>query len=214
MQTSKAELGAIVTIILALIGVALWLGNMQGTLNTLSSDSIEIERDRALEMIRTELRNASGDLNGITKVLPVGSVVPSMLQPKPFYALASGTWRLADGTKVSNKSEYAEYVGSLHLPDLRNMFLRGASEDRKVGSFEKDSTRLPDNAFTGVSASNGAHTHPNGANHSGDKVMPGEYAHMSTGTNIPASGGHSHAITVNGGGDSETRPKNIAVNFL
>ncbi|WP_372995947.1 hypothetical protein [Marinobacter sp.] len=214
MQTSKVEFGAIVTIILALIGGALWLGNMQGTLNTLKSDSIESEREKALKMIRAELSDASRDLNSITAALPVGSVVPSMLKPKTFYALAKGTWRLADGTKVSNKSEYAEHVGSLQLPDLRNMFLRGASEDRNVGSFEKDSTRLPDKNFTGASTSNGAHTHPKGANHSGDKVMPGEYANMSTGIDIPNSGGHSHAITIDGGGDPETRPKNIAVNFF
>ena len=125
---------------------------------------------------------------------------------------------------------------TFHLPDLRGKFLRGKDDGQgndpdaatrtasntggnagdEVGSIQNNATKRPNSALTGSAASGGAHVHSMivaaspapynqnfaGGSTSGTTTRP-------TGT----AGGHSHAVSITGGGDSETRPKNVNVAY-
>lgn len=211
---TKIEIGAIVTVILAIIAGALWLGNLEGKLESLNRDLIAAEKQKAIEEISKLTKEIKSRHSAKSDNLPVGTILASILPVKVFEKTVSGKWILADGADIADtKSDLVQYTKSLKVPDLRGMFLRGAGSGRQVGSFEGDATKLPNTPFSGVTTSGGEHTHPKGANHSSDKIKAGPYANMSTATNIPRSGAHSHSLVINKGGDQETRPKNIAVNF-
>lgn len=130
-------------------------------------------------------------------------------------------------------------VTTFNLPDLRGRFLRGrdagAGNDPDagsrtamatggatgdaVGSIQGDATALPNTAFT--TSDPGNHNHSNG---NYDRLLwshdintagsadntPGEPDISSSGTIQPA-GAHTHTI---GGGDNETRPVNVSVNYI
>lgn len=129
-------------------------------------------------------------------------------------------------------------VNTFNLPDLRGYFLRGVSDGQtldpdknsrqsikdggnagnRVGSVQKDSTRLPDKEFQ--IGSSGAHSHsitgPAAEDDGG-----GTDTHFAIGDsngprpfpNLSVTGGN-HTHTVNGGGDAETRPKNAYVFYI
>jgi hypothetical protein len=104
------------------------------------------------------------------------------------------------------------------LPDLRGYFLRGIGGTGGAGSIgdvQQDTTRLPRTAFTGVTNTAGIHSHTNAS---------GAYMRSDGGPNwnsgrendgrTSADGNHTHTVTINGGGDSETRPVNIGVQWI
>ncbi len=123
---------------------------------------------------------------------------------------------------------------TFNLPDYRGEFLRGLDNgrgidtDRVLGSAQDDATARPNTNFTvsGNTNNGGAHTHgvtsataPNWFGTSGNPDWPKAWGgegteryHGQTGS----SGNHSHSVnlSVNGGGDAETRPRNVAVNFI
>ena len=101
------------------------------------------------------------------------------------------------------------------LPDLRGEFIRGWDDGRGVdsgrafGVSQGDSTKLPNTSFT--TDNPGDHSHgyyrPSGKlpqSGSATACYVSE-SYQSTG----GAGAHIHTIT--GGGDSETRPKNVAL---
>jgi hypothetical protein len=166
------------------------------------------------------------------KALPIGTIIASMLEFEKFQDVAGNTWKPADGRKVSAKSKYAKLTGNTTLPDLRGMFLRGLNQfdpltgprldkykdpdgrGRKAGKPQDDATSLPKNKkspFKGMAASAGDHSHVyfkalrvGGRSGSEDRAA-------SEASTTGSAGDHTHTVLITAGGDSETRPVNIAV---
>ena len=91
--------------------------------------------------VKKELEEIS-DLQLITN-LPVGTIVPSMLQPSLFSEVVGdpsvfnpekNKWVLADEQKDITRSRYGKLLNNTrYTPDLRGMFLRGMNEGRDDG---------------------------------------------------------------------------------
>ncbi len=167
-----------------------------------------------------------------------GVFMPGMIMPWAGDAttVPSG-WMMCDGTVLS-KTDYPELfdviqtfygsgdgtAGSFQLPDFRGMFLRGANNGAKWS----DGTDRDPNAtkrspfYTGSNYGDkvgsyqgdelGSHNHKitNGSVETGGARDPGGYPTID-GSNL-TSNVATNAISFTGG--SETRPKNIAINYI
>ena len=167
----------------------------------------------------------------------VGAVQQSVLSEPQFKSLLSPAeqhkWALADGRDVTG-SVYATTTGRNTIPDLRGAYLRMAGLNNSnaawnggtLNDYQEDNTSRPKSTFTGVTSSNGAHYHA-----SGGVVWPGgsHYGTIAAGSSkqlanfdgwsdqtprTSSAGAHTHTVTINGGGDGETRPKSYAVNYF
>jgi hypothetical protein len=78
-------------------------------------------------------------------------------------------------------------------------------------------TGLPKTAFTGTTNNTGAHTHQSDG--------PSQFTHFGSnsrvaweGTNknreTSSAGAHTHTLTIDGGGDTTTRPDNVVLAFI
>jgi len=104
---------------------------------------------------------------------------------------------------------------TFNLPDTRNEFLRGVSSTLTVGTKQSDEIRA--HQHNGTTNAAGEHTHPIGVNSNSIAGLSGIRA-GNTGpvgylSSEPA-GFHQHTFTTNPTGGSETRPRNIAVNWI
>ena len=150
-------------------------------------------------------------------------------------------WLLCDGSTFNGTTypELQTVLGGTTLPDLRDKFLRGnPSSGRTLGSLQAYATARPLTAFATNSGGNHYHSiggydqetvdvlqqyhnytaaNPSpqmvGKNHiedpfGGGNTAEGQELEMATSTD----GAHTHTIT--GGGDSETRPVNVSVNYI
>jgi microcystin-dependent protein len=171
----------------------------------------------------------------------VGAIQQSVLTETQF-AVAAGhdaaNWVLADGRSVAG-SKYAQITGNANVPDLRGAFIRAAGQNANsqsnwnggtVGSWHNDTTRAPRNtALTGTTNSTGAHRHLDGnftiraTNRYGNIVEGGTSLILSnTGATFgpreqsytSTDGNHTHAVTINGGGDAETAPVHFSLNVF
>jgi len=176
----------------------------------------------------------------IVAVPPVGSVLPYFGDEKSL----PENWKLCDGRQMRTDeypelSQVLAAAGGLlrsasffSLPDLRGQFLRGANagradgfsdeaKQRALGSNQLFSTARPKNAF--VTDKQGIHSHTASGTGTamtwggGDRTAP--WGHDSTGRGqvnvtikVDNSGEHFHTIAE--GGDLETRPNNVAVNWI
>ena len=178
------------------------------------------------------------DLSSKTVTLPNNSITSSMLQPGAavpsgavFYFAANSApsgYLEANGAAISRTTYAALFAvvgttfgtgdgsSTFNLPDLRGEFLRGwdngkgTDSGRTFGSSQTDSTALPNSAFG--TSNPGDHTHGysdekngNGGGQGGGGANTGT---VSSNKTTSGGGGHTHTIT---GGDSETRPRNIAL---
>lgn len=135
-------------------------------------------------------------------------------------------------------------VNTFNLPDLRGRFMRGTdggagrdpdasrrapsnsggSGGDAVGSLQGDATAAPANPF--VTENTGNHTHTNGTF---DQLLTINGSFTSTTTDnsatepdilhtrpLLAAGNHQHRLGggFGAGGDNETRPKNVGVNYI
>jgi microcystin-dependent protein len=126
--------------------------------------------------------------------------------------------------------------GTFNLPDLRGAFMRGTNNGLApprdpnaatrtaanpggntgdaVGSRQTSATGSPANAFT--TDTQGAHSHsvPHlPKNNNAYALVGSHYAIFSTSSGTTgAAGAHTHSVT--GGGDAESRPVNVYVNFI
>ncbi len=121
-------------------------------------------------------------------------------------------------------------ANNFNVPDLRGEFMRGADLGRNVdngrtlGSSQDQATKAPATAFTGTTNSTGAHTHTNTAiqtpasiAHDGGDFAASACCGTYYGTitvQSSSAGDHSHTVNITGGGDAETRPRNVAMNFI
>ena len=118
------------------------------------------------------------------------------------------------------------YGGAGVLPDLRGQFIRslnsgstGLDANRVLGSTQAEGTALPSTSFTGTTNTAGSHNHSyssSGSNLAGRVGNGISTAFSGNGIgdvtfSLNSAGDHTHTVTVNGGGDAETRPANIAM---
>lgn len=169
--------------------------------------------------------------------MPVGTII-AFAGPADRFRGRATEWLLCDGTELASSEHqdlfhviqysYGGGNGRFKVPDLRGVFLRGldspqgpnssAGKDsepaRAVGSYQGDSTKLPNNAFRTSAA--GKHSH---RFHVVSDDKGGTDDHVAVGDPIADRGWHEtsgdgdHDHVVNSGGDTETRPKNIAINY-
>lgn len=128
---------------------------------------------------------------------------------------------------------------SFNIPDLRGLFVRGvdapesqnpagrdlgvkqrgalkpgANVGAKVGSYQLEATKAPLNRF--AAQSNGAHSHhfskvSDDGGDNDDWITAGDEKSYRGEHYTTTDGGHGHSIL---GGDNETRPKNVYVNWI
>lgn len=142
-----------------------------------------------------------------------GRPLPRLRYPKLFEAI---------GTMWGSHNE-----DTFNLPDLRGQFLRGVDagrgtdpdKNRRLGTFQDWATGRPRTAFT--ASNDGGHNHGGGykvisdgnSTPSGMDGTRGEI-NCKTSTAIPEGTAGKHNHKVEGGGDAETRPANMAVHFI
>ena len=100
-----------------------------------------------------------------------------------------------------------------------------------LNAYQEDNTSRPKSAFTGVTSNTGNHVHPlrrylpenfgETWKHMMDYAAGGIGKWDGTNTHysedaapIGTAGNHTHTVTINGGGDGETRPKTYSVNYF
>ena len=172
----------------------------------------------------------------------IGSIQQSWLDETQFRAALGlnsaedHKWVLCDGRNVAG-SEFTKITGLTTVPDLRGSYLRMAGQNSNamaswngglIRGFQSFTTAAPGIAFTGVTNTAGVHSHVVQGTHwdstiSGTKTTP-----SSTGSGVSGAitteaswkypqtgdqGSHTHTVTINGGGDAETRPSTMAANF-
>jgi hypothetical protein len=106
---------------------------------------------------------------------------------------------LADGREVTGTA-YALATGNKPVPNLQGMFLRGIDlkNKREAGDIQHFTTAKPTNDFTGTTSSVMV-----------QGVGPDKY--NAGGSNYFVPGPSNASIKITGGGDTETRPDNVAV---
>jgi hypothetical protein len=168
------------------------------------------------------VREALGrqDLSGLNLTI-VGDIKHSLLTEAQFLVslgvVEAGKWRLCNGQTCVG-TNYAAITGATNVPDLVGRFLRmtgGAAA--ALNTSQADSTKRPNTVFTGSTNTTGNHTHNSDGPaqytpYGGNARVAWEGISQNRATS--AAGNHSHTITIDGGGDAETRPKNYGVNFF
>jgi microcystin-dependent protein len=163
---------------------------------------------------------------------PAQSITPTGAIMAFAYALPEAGWLLCDGRAVS-RSTYAAlfaaidiYYGAgdgsttFNIPDLRGYFIRGFgtnSDGTASGTFGAKtnfSTARPTTGLTGTTNSTGSHRHGIAISYTaagtGYSYETGNSVNENPGSYTLFDGTHSHTVAIDGGGDAETRPKNIA----
>lgn len=118
-----------------------------------------------------------------------------------------------------------DYSTTFNLPDLRDEFLRGARGNiRRVGTSQRDDFEAHSHASGTLSAaSSGSHKHDmeggiDGYESGGARAPDIHDRNRVAGRTAPtkSAGAHTHNITgfTNTSGGTETRPQNIAVNYI
>lgn len=171
----------------------------------------------------------AGSPNGMLWM--VGSIQQSMLTEAQFAAqlgaAEAGRWVLADGRSVAGTA-YATVTGTATVPDFRGSYLRMAGvnatnatwDGGALGGWQSDTTRKPRTDFTGVTSTEGSHSHT--VKTTGNEAKSGYIAggggawfpDISGANAMYPAGNHTHTVTINGGGDPETRPKTYSVNYF
>ena len=136
-------------------------------------------------------------------ILPVGTIIHSMLTTTQFAAEYGTNWILADGSSVTG-SKYAAVTGNSTVPDMTGRFLRGKGAnnpdgDLALGTYSVDKYKSHQHTIYADLTGGGSLS---ASSVIGDaQINPGTQAYETTG-NILASG------------DNETAPKSITVNIF
>jgi hypothetical protein len=207
-----------------------------GTASSTSLDSKNIKSTGTTTLSKTTATSfeIKDEVNALS--VPPGTILPFVGEDVPDgYMLCNG--QMVDAI---SKDKYLKLFGvigtkfggygpsNFRVPDLRGYFLRGASAPSAFGTFQADATAP--NGMNASSSTNGEHRH-----NSGNRIHPNDrdrysFGHDYIGANsrghIMTSGSfgeryasltskapnHSHTITLSG--DTETRPKNMSVNYI
>ncbi len=106
-------------------------------------------------------------------------------------------------------------------PDLASRTNKaGTPVGPMLGSIQGDATKRPNSTLIGYTSTNGHHshsysTHQAASGGGGDHyAWNAERSGQMYGRGTGGAGNHSHSVYINSGGDAETRPKNVYVNFM
>lgn len=165
----------------------------------------------------------------MTIKIPIGTILPfagDVTNPDISAALDKEGFAPCIGLSLEVGGKYGDLFNSIgynfggggayfNLPDLRGLFVVGPSDIRLVGSVASSTTALPFIPFT--SSSDGNHTHtlnyvPTGHFDSDYCAGHDNAAWNSESVNVSNAGEHAHASI--SGGDKETRPINIALDYI
>lgn len=106
---------------------------MSDTAKSTATQQQEAARFRS-SVSESLMQGMQGNINYLlASVLPVGSVVDSMLTEAQFQDLTSTGWIIADGRNVSTSS-YTLVTGNTTVPDLRGVYTRGKNGARSAGT--------------------------------------------------------------------------------
>ncbi|MEQ1965251.1 phage tail protein, partial [Xenorhabdus khoisanae] len=144
--------------------------------------------------------------------LPIGVPIPWPLATPP------AGWLKCNGSTftAAQYPELARVYPSLRLPDLRGEFIRGWDDGRNVDvgrtllSWQSDSFREHQHVITALDAWNATVLEHN--DRSGDHVLSTDNA-IGYGDN-PNGELQNGRYKTNGSGKDETRPRNIAFNYI
>ena len=215
-------------------------GQLKGQLDAMSPSAIEAAKLEALDQIKSAaaeelklLKPLGGssneqhpDLakaavkNEVAKLdlLPVGAVIPSMFPLDKELRDGRKIWAPADGSPVPPDSKYAKVISQQnwpdsargHLPDLRNMFIRGLNsfnkEKPRTDSFAGDNGRFP-----------GSTQEDSLESHSHRYIKTHSFAHRTGSPTMKffdGGGGPTYTETdTTKSGGKETRPNNVALYY-
>jgi hypothetical protein len=155
----------------------------------------------------------AGSLNSLPEnwKLCDGMVVDADTYPK-LWDVIQTTWGGNDRTNFK-------------LPDLRGLFLRGVdtdgirdkerkTENKGLGSIQKDSTKRPNNDFITDDPGNHQHDSPTNDGNPGSSEVPNQSNGVDYASSAKTNGAGSHKHKIVEGGDFETRPINAAVYWI
>jgi hypothetical protein len=180
---------------------------MSDTPSNSSPQQVEASRFRS-SVSEALLQSMQGNINYLlASVLPIGSVVHSLLTEAQFQAICGTGWVLCDGRNVA-ASDFAVLTGITNLPDARGRFLRGKNNGRA------GATGNPDGEL-GLAASQddmyASHTHGIASSN-----LVGSNGTLDTdeGSEKKNADPASAALSIDASGGNETRPRNITVNIF
>lgn len=119
MPASRIEIGAMVTLGLALLGGVLAFGNLQGKLDAMSPDSIRKAQNDAIDRI-----NAAANARVALNAIPVGTVISSVLPLEKFRetpGYVDGEWIEMRNQALPAGSAYEKLTKSSRAPDLSHL---------------------------------------------------------------------------------------------
>ena len=180
----------------------------------------------------------SGESSTLYADNPIGSIIPYGGTTAP-----SG-WLICNGMAVSRTTyaDLFDAIGTtfgsgdgsttFNIPDLRNRAVMGAGTNGALGESQNDTTAK--NGLSGATSSAGGHSHSvlaytgakaaianiypktvigsNMESYTGSYVENAEYGGTSR-AYIKSAGDHTHPVSISSN-DSETRPKNVRVNYI
>jgi len=210
--------------ILAVIGVIFAAGqevqDLKGKVAALVDYKVQLDGPPPIEQRVGELEDT---VSHFPVAAPVGAIAAY------WGPVAPDGWLMCDGRRIDDKD--AKYVTLRELvgdttPDLRGYFLRGLDaggevdpdgKSRSPGHVQPDATKMPEDAPFGMGPG-GEHQHSipgrfckDGGVGTWSHDQGGKRGYIELYPKTASDGEHSHTIV---GGDAETRPKNVAVNFI
>lgn len=171
------------------------------------------------------LNGASGAwllLNPIEPAVSPGTGAPY------FGGTVPNGWLLCDGTAVSRTTYSALFAAigttwgagngstTFNLPDARNDFLRGASGTVPLGTRQSDEIKSHSHSATIDPAGSHQHSVTGSGGNSTGSGYAGEIGSTVDGSSFVTNvaGSHTHTLTITATGGAETRPRNIAINWI
>jgi microcystin-dependent protein len=199
---------------------------IQLQVRNITSTSVALSDGSTASILAWREANASPPAQLIT---PTGAVMAFA------YALAETGWLLCDGRAVGRTAYPSLFAAigvvygvgdgstTFNLPDLRGYFIRGfgtnsdGTASGSIATKQGMATALPTTALTGTTNTTGSHFHyldiANNLAGSGYSYETGTAISDTDGAFTKFAGDHSHTVSINGGGDTETRPKNLAMYY-
>lgn len=146
----------------------------------------------------------------IGSILPVGTIIHSMLSTAQFATEYGDNWVLADGRSVTG-SRYASVTGLSTIPDMRGAFLRAKNNggtrnpdgDLSLGSYSADKFSSHNHGVLQPVSGSGAYC-------GGVQVVTPAF-NKAPNYNTTDGYGHPYSQTL---GSNETAPKSITVNIF
>jgi Protein of unknown function (DUF2793) len=205
---------------------------VKGETRLVESAGIDGENWHFNGTIWVKVANASVAAPKVASMSMVGDIKQSWLSETEFNGILvaageNGKWVLADGRDVTG-SDFAKVTGLSNVPDLRGSYFRAAGQNNNHltawdggthRGYMNHATARPTTAFTGTTNDPGNHDHGiQGDWHvivtekGGHDLHPGGGGNPEGNAPITPQGAHTHTVTINGGGDAETRPSTYSVN--